>query len=224
MRLILALGIVLSAHFAFAQPPADSVKILSIAPATPARPDLSATFTVSVEVSLASASEATVVLGFNSERAMNFEMGNETNVKAGIHRLALSGQTTPSDWGRLTGFHALVILKPSETTGMFRPLATDQFTIAVTAKPASTIHADMFPSLSVDGKLDALADITAARSDLTVEEVIQLVQDALRDSNASVRLGAVRAVSARTKAADSLSPSPIVRGVRSTEGQSSSAG
>ncbi len=195
---------------ALAQLPADSISILSVEPSGPLPADRAAKFTVLVEVTVASVREAAVAIGFNSENALRHEMGESQRVVAGTHRVRLSAETTPRDWGRLAGFHLLVILEPAAPgAGVFTPLADQTHQIPVVQKPRSAaVHADTFASLEAPEKLAVLREIASAASDLQATEIVAVMHRALRDVDPSVRRTAAEAIHGRTQASDVAATAP----------------
>lgn len=81
-------------------------------------------FTVEIEYTLESADEATVGIGFNSEKPGVYRMTAQKKIKKGTNLITLKADVKPKDWKERGDFVLYVNIAPypmSQTR--FRPLA-----------------------------------------------------------------------------------------------------
>jgi hypothetical protein len=100
----------------------DAIVIVSVVPDGAVKAGESVTFTFELDVTLESADEAWLRLGFNTLDDPNrFRMVSQYLLRRGMERVKISAVVKPKDWGRTGEFTANLVIGPKEAEGRFTP-------------------------------------------------------------------------------------------------------
>ncbi len=119
---------------ALTSPPApkDALRLVSIVPAGSVSAGSEVTFTLEVDVTLETADEAWLHLGFNDgDQPDRFRMSSQFLVRRGMERVTLTATAVPKDWGRTGEFAALLNFGPRELYKSYSPSVSLRHPISV---------------------------------------------------------------------------------------------
>jgi len=113
-------------------PPKDDIQIIGVVPAGAVEAQVETTFTFEVDVTLETADEAWLNLGFNDgANSTSFRMVSEFLLRKGVERVKISATVRPKDWGRNGEFSALLNIGPRKQGSSYRPSASVRHVIPV---------------------------------------------------------------------------------------------
>lgn len=111
----------------------DVVTVVSVTPSDPVSRGVEVEFTFEIDVIVASANDAVVELGFNSDRPNGWKIVAQQTVQRGGQRVVLKGVVIPVDWRERGRFSALINIAPpiAQRAGSYTPTASVSYPIEV---------------------------------------------------------------------------------------------
>jgi hypothetical protein len=105
-----------------APPPSkDTLTLASIVPTGAVRADAEVEFTIEVDVTLETADEAWLHLGFNVEEPNRYRMVSQYLLYRGMERVVIKGKAVPRNYGRTGDFAAILNIGPRKEGVRYSP-------------------------------------------------------------------------------------------------------
>ena len=102
-------------------PPKDALTLVSVVPAGAVRPGSEVEFSLEVDVTLETADEAWLHLGFNVEKPTRYRMVSQYLIYRGMERVVIKGKAVPHSYGREGEFAAILNIGPRKDGARYTP-------------------------------------------------------------------------------------------------------